>query len=449
MMFREGPYRCWDWTQSEGVEADVIDQVNFSRELFIDPLPLADVASAFDVEAGYGTSDGALELSGIIRGFEWYRASEYVNHIGMPKELRTSELTRTSVAVGSGVTGSLSLAIGAIEQLAASEGRRRDRIYYSIPGYGMVEEIANAYKLRAIPIMGERADHLPSLEQLEESFDRNALAYVLTYPTNPAQSAYDESHLSAMTRFIALCQEHDVFLIVDTIFQDLAWSHHRVPEVLALVPDAHCIVKTFGPSKDRPFACGLRIGYMIGDARLQEFVSHLSSVALNSANFYSKLWLALDLTFRQGPPTESAFDSFEHNFLLGNHCRKVERREINERARPLFEHYRSAGERNQSVLREHMNLVIEYLRKSPHFALTERPAFGNTVLVRLADAGRFASDYELFAQVLFETNVGVLVGAFFGVPETWGERSFRIVIASEPAEWVIERIARIERLISH
>lgn len=450
LMFGEDEYASLNHLRKRRGEVAVIDQINFSRKLFIDPLPVADIASALPIEPGYGTSSGELELGQIVREFEERRATAYRQTLCDQGQFQeTVRLDDTTVAIGSGVTGSLALAMAGVAQFERDQGGSRQRVWYSIPGYSMPDEIAHTFSLEALPYGQPNGTQLPDLLHLHESFDTDALAYVLTYPTNPAQTCYGRNDTALLRQFIQRCQSSGTFLIVDTIFQDMRWTGDPAPEVFAMSETARCLIKVFGPSKDTPFACGLRIGYMIGDIRLRPYVDKLSSVLLNSHNFYSKVWLGLDLLLRNDALSVESLKPFEGNFILGNHGRELSARELYKALRRagICERYAAARQHNSHVLDCALTDIHRYLTLSQHFQVGPRPRFGNILLVHLSTEDACESELSFFLRVLFEANVGVLVGNFFGVPEGTNGISFRVVVAAESAEWVIDKLRRIEDIL--
>ena len=450
VMFGEDEYAALGYLRRYRDEVDVIDQINFSRELFVDPLPMGQLVRAVPIEPGYGTSSGELELGQLVKEFETHRADAYLRVLQHDNEAEQEvSLAGTTVAIGSGVTGCLALAIASVAEFERSQGGSRRRVYYSIPGYGMVDEIARTFSLVPVPFGQPLGSQLPSLSDLLDSFDSNALAYVLTFPTNPSQSCYTSEDADLLRQLVRRCQKDATFLIVDTIFQDMRWSGEPAPEVFSLGQNSRYLVKTFGPSKDTPFACGLRIGYMIGDARLKPYVDRISSVLLNSHNFYSKLWLGLDLLLRNGVPSPADLKPFQNNFILGNHGRRTSAEEMHRSIidAGICDNYQKARQYNSRVLDTELAEVHRYLLQSEHFCVGPRPRFGNILLVRLTRPDAFESEYEFFLRGLFEANVGLLVGGVFGVPEDCGEISFRVVVAAEEAKWVINKLQRIEALL--
>lgn len=450
LMFGEGKYAALDSHRRYREEPSIIDQINFSQDLFVDPLPIASLVRTIPAEPGYGTSSGELELGQLVTVFEGWRANAYIQDFPSVAGTRQEiSLAGSAVAVGSGVTGSLAIAIAGAAEHERSQDGGRCKIYYSSPCYGMVEEIARTFSLLPVPFGQENGRHLPSLSDTIDSFDTEALAYVLTYPANPSLSCYTSTETDLLARLIEKCRKNDTFLIVDTIFQDMRWSGEPSPEVFSLVDGSRNVVKTFGPSKDTPFAGGLRIGYMIGDSRLRPHVDRVASAVLNSHNFYSKLWLGLDLIFRRGTPSVADFVPFRDNFILGNHGRRMSHRDIYLRVQDagLYDNYQKAREHNLNFLNGEIIQIHEYLSQSEHFSVGPRPRFGNILLVRLKDPYAFESEYDFLFRALFEANVGLLVGGCFGVPEDSDEILFRVVVAAEDATWTIRKLQRIEAIL--
>src|SRR5262249_54086 len=94
------------------------------------------------------------------------------------------------------------------------------------------------------------------------------------------------------------CQANGVLIIADMVFQELPWDAPPVPEVLCLSNTSTFLCKIFSPSKDRPFACGYRSGYIIADPQFRTWLCSEKLLSGNSLPTIEQVWLSIDLLFR-------------------------------------------------------------------------------------------------------------------------------------------------------
>jgi len=136
------------------------------------------------------------------------------------------------------------------------------------------------------------------MDDLRDAIHSRPMAIILAFPTNPAQFTYSGDRLSELTRILDLCNEYEVFVIADNVYQDTLWRQAAAnPEVLALA-GSKWIVKVSSTSKDRPAHAGLRIGYWCGDPRLQERFFYYASIQYNTPNSASRCVLGIEILFR-------------------------------------------------------------------------------------------------------------------------------------------------------
>jgi aspartate/methionine/tyrosine aminotransferase len=449
LMFCEGPFESTEESRS----VDLIDQINYAVELFPDVLPLGELISLFPMEPGYGAVDGSIEIGPFVRGLEQTRARACAVQMSGIGASYSDTINEASIGLGCGVTGALTIAVGSILQVV---GCSRSDIISVTPNYCIIEEVGRLYgcRIRNFPCDASHS-FLPDLQSVVSMCDDRTAAICLTVPTNPSHNAWTISDAEQVRKFIRWCQEKDVFVIFDMIFQDLDFSNEPIVEPFALAESNRSVVKLFGPSKDRPFAGGHRIGYFIGDSRLGEPAQHLSHIMINSPPFYSKVWLAFDLFFREKlirgvPPSREDCAVFNGTFLFGEHYENIGQDMVWQNLCDCgtFERYRQKVAETHEQVRSIMREVHGYLASCACFQTLPLPSFGNSLMVKVCGEYFQGTDHEFFLRVLRETNVGLLVGNAFGLPCPNEEVWFRVVCVAERADVLIERLARVVRLLN-
>lgn len=452
IMFNEGPYALRRESCIR-TEVELVDQINYAYRLFDDPLPMKQLLNAFKLEAGYGVPDGSYELGPFIRHLEMCRADRFAGFLrkSRSKEYRQA-ISNSAVGLGHGVTGTLTNVIGSIlrtRRLPSSN------IVTVSPNYCIAEDVARFYGLHArILQCTSEQRFLPDITALKALCDDGTAAICLTIPANPSHDAWTIRDAGQVEELIGWCQEREVFFVLDTIFQDQSHCDELIVEPFVLAGSDYCIVKVFGPSKDRPFACGNRVGYYIGDRRIAEAAYQLSHITLNSPNAYSKMWFAFELLFRatliqKRELTSDDCEIFCDSFLFGEHFRHVRSIDIWNiiSDMELFERYRHVVDETRDKVRSTMVVVNECVRKYPCFVTRRLPNFGNSLFVKVAPQFYTGTDHDFFWQVLTKTNVGILVGNAFGFPFPSKEIWFRVACVAEEANTLVERVERIAKFL--
>lgn len=454
IMFREGPFARDGDRWCDEPEVELLDQINYAYRLFDDPLPLGQLLDAFGLEPGYGVPDGAYELGPFVRHLELCRGERCARHLGSPKNNRYEEaIGASAVGIGHGATGALTTVIGSIIRTRSMPSTN---VVMVSPNYCISEDVARLYGLQARNLRCSAEDRfLPSPQSLKDICDAGTAAICITMPTNPSHDAWTISDADAVGELIGWCQEHEIFFVLDTVFQDQSYSGRGILEPFVIAGSDYCIVKVFGPSKDRPFACGHRIGYFIGDRRLSDEACHLSHILLNSPNAYSKMWFGFELLFRailiQGRvPTPEDCRLFCGSFLFGEHFRDLQADDIWTVIceRDLYGQYSRAVTHASETVRATMVRVHECVSRHACFEARELPDFGNSLFVKVSPEFHAGTDHEFFWRALTEANVGILVGNAFGLPFPSEETWFRVVCVAEEANVLVERVDRIAGLLS-
>lgn len=110
----------------------------------------------------------------------------------------------------------------------------------------------------------EECGFLPVFEEIPTPVLAQARMMVLSYPHNPTAAI---APLSFFQRAVAFCREHNLVLVHDFPYTDLAFDHVALPSVLQADPDKQVSIEFFTLSKSYNMG-GFRVGYAIGNPRL-------------------------------------------------------------------------------------------------------------------------------------------------------------------------------------
>jgi len=455
MLFR-GRYRSLKEAVSSTKFYFVLDSVNYSRLIFQDPLPIQKILDIFTIEPGYGSLTGHIEIAQVIREFEISRAVTFANQYHMPLANIRDVIQDTMVATTFGATGGIYTALMALLAKERATGKNRTGIVFNVPTYCLSDAFARLNGLTPIPVIGTRENgFFPSLAVVREACQNSSVfACVLTYPNNPAQMCFGEDEIPELLRLIEYCQANKIGLIADTVFQELRWlSAPPVPELFALADSSKYLCKVFSPSKDRPLACGYRIGYLMADSSLAPWLERVASCVTTSPNTLSQIWLALDSVFRramiEGELTEDYFMPLSYCSVFGFAAKPLDASEIYQRVcdADLYNHYVRSIEEFREKIDTSLDLVWNWLRNSEFFEVDERPPYGNTIMVRVPKQGRFQNELEYYFSVLLKTGIVASFGGCFGMPRE-EDIYFRVVVASYPPQLLIYALEYVQNALS-
>jgi alanine-synthesizing transaminase len=140
---------------------------------------------------------------------------------------------------------------------------------YPIHIYGPV--IAGA-DIRSIP-MKEGVDFLAELEQAIRLMYPRPKFLILNFPSNPTAQCVD---LSFFERVIAICREHELYVVHDLAYADLVFDDYQAPSILQVPGAREIAVEFFTLSKSYNMP-GWRVGFMAGNRKLVNALTRLKS----------------------------------------------------------------------------------------------------------------------------------------------------------------------------
>jgi alanine-synthesizing transaminase len=96
---------------------------------------------------------------------------------------------------------------------------------------------------------------------------------VLSFPHNPTTECVD---LAWMTRIVEFAKEHDVVLVHDFAYADIAFDGYRPPSILEVPGAKDVAVELYTMTKSFSMA-GWRVGFMVGNAAIVQALTKLKS----------------------------------------------------------------------------------------------------------------------------------------------------------------------------
>ena len=140
---------------------------------------------------------------------------------------------------------------------------------YPIHIYGPV--IAGA-SIRSVAIH-DTDTFLAELEQTIPLMYPKPKMLILNFPANPTTQCVD---LPFLTRVVALCREHGIYLVHDLAYADITFDGYRAPSVLEVPGAKEIAVEFFTLSKSYNMP-GWRVGFMVGNSKLVSALARLKS----------------------------------------------------------------------------------------------------------------------------------------------------------------------------
>ena len=140
---------------------------------------------------------------------------------------------------------------------------------YPIHIYGPV--IAGA-GIRSIP-MKAGSDFLGELQESVRLMYPRPKFLILNFPSNPTTQCVD---LGFFERVVAICKEHEIFIVHDLAYADLVFDGYHAPSILQ-VPGARDIAVEFFTLSKSYNMPGWRVGFMVGNSRLVAALTRIKS----------------------------------------------------------------------------------------------------------------------------------------------------------------------------
>jgi aspartate aminotransferase len=129
-----------------------------------------------------------------------------------------------------------------------------DEVIIFDPTYANYLGFASIAGVRLSPVLSNMDNDfaLPTRESIERRINSSTRAILLCNPNNPTGTVYSKEDL---TFLFNLCEEHNLFLIVDETYREFVYDDVRPLSVLHLFPDSNRVVVVDSLSK-RFSLCG-------------------------------------------------------------------------------------------------------------------------------------------------------------------------------------------------
>lgn len=130
-----------------------------------------------------------------------------------------------------------------------------DPTYANYLGFGSVSGV------NLVPVLCNMDDNfaLPPRNEIEQKITNRTRAILLCNPNNPTGTVYSRDDLQFL---FDLCEEHNLFLIVDETYRELVYDDFEPLSILHLQPNSERVIVVDSLSK-RFSLCGARIGCLL------------------------------------------------------------------------------------------------------------------------------------------------------------------------------------------
>ena len=143
------------------------------------------------------------------------------------------------------------------------------------PYYTNVATFANVAMVKLKPVTSSSSNGfiLPSIDAFEDKINKKTMGILLCSPNNPTGHIYTTEELEAL---LALCEKHDIFLVVDEVYREFCYDGKTFTSVLNFEKYQDRIICIDSFSK-RFSMCGARVGAIV--TKNMEFLENAMKMA--------------------------------------------------------------------------------------------------------------------------------------------------------------------------
>ena len=136
-----------------------------------------------------------------------------------------------------------------------------DEVIIFDPTYANYLGFAAIAGVNLVPVLSNMENNfaLPARDQIEKSITNRTRAILLCNPNNPTGTVYSREDMSFLHE---LCEEHNLFLILDETYREFVYDELKPISILHIVPDSRRVIVVDSLSK-RFSLCGARIGCLL------------------------------------------------------------------------------------------------------------------------------------------------------------------------------------------
>lgn len=432
-----------------------LDNVDFDGSLYPSPVDWQDAFVANQLEPAYHSPDGSRELGPIIRDLEFQRLRRNSSRA----EAKDRDLIeRAGVGGGNGASNVLSTVLTSILGMRdeCARSARRPEVITVLPScVGHLSQMHfHEQSVRSVEVLGALpGKSLATFDQILAAMNDNTVAVVLSYPNNPMQETYDAADRSEIERIAQLCQERRVFLIVDTVYQDMVYPLDRAfIEPLALVDELHHIVKIYSSSKDSSTFSGHRFGYWIGDPQLEQTYKRVIGFTEDSLSTLPLLMNAFNLYFkmvrlRGDGPAAKDMHVFGHS-LFGSRPQfdPVQLHDVIMQ-RNMFEKHVKRTTTTHAALQSALLTLRQFVETSEVFSSLDNGNAGNLALLHISPDHFDGDSLDFLAFSLQEANCFGMPGDVFGLPLEPGAANIRVTTAHVPTRRLVQDLEVLQSTV--
>jgi aminotransferase len=228
-------------------ECDRIGGINLAQGVCDTPVPAPVEAEAHAaIRAGHNIY---TRLDGIARLRTAIAAKQQRNY-GLTYD------DETEVLVASGATGGLHAAAMAL----LNPG---DEVLLFEPFYGYHVATLKSMRVKPVPVPLAEPDWVLDTDALDAAITPRTKAIILNTPANPSGKVFSRAEIEAVA---AVCQEHDLFLFTDEIYEYFVYdgTEHICPATLEGMRERTIVMSGFSKTFS---VTGWRLGYAVADAK--------------------------------------------------------------------------------------------------------------------------------------------------------------------------------------
>jgi aspartate aminotransferase len=136
-----------------------------------------------------------------------------------------------------------------------------DEVIIFDPTYANYLGFAATAGVPLVPVLSNINDNfaLPARDEIEKNITNRTRAILLCNPNNPTGTVYGREDLQSL---FDLCEEYDLFLIVDETYREFVYDDIKPLSILHIVPDSERVIIVDSLSK-RFSLCGARVGCLL------------------------------------------------------------------------------------------------------------------------------------------------------------------------------------------
>lgn len=262
----------------------LMEEMSYNLNLFKIPKVFRNVVNKCftDNLLEYSEPGGMSELKDEIMDYEF--------------EVNSSLKKRNAfVFVGSGISEVFYRYMKAI--LSLPENRNRKKVILFKPGYLFFDISVNRAGGKVKHVEGFRKDKfIPKIDLVKKAMTSDVCAIVIVNPHNPTGIEYDNKYLSEI---VLSALKKKIFVISDEVYESMLKPGKTHTNIFSIRNSFNYTVRMFGPVKDRPGFSGVRIGYGIGDKRLESLLMNDYLGQSFSGNIISEYLFLYDMTLRK------------------------------------------------------------------------------------------------------------------------------------------------------